>query len=278
MSDENASGGAQPDSATTAATEQSAKVETKANEEQKATEATTEAGNQSAAATTEDAEAKAASDAGKALNKHKQTASERVQQAVGRQREAERRAERAEARARELEAKLKPPNADEYTDPAKLNADQVKHTLAQQRIEDLREEHREASDEAGNARAIAWAERVNDFKAEYADFEQVAFAAPIGQATSLMVADMEDGPAIAYHLGKNPAEARRIDALPERQRLYALGKIAAQVTSPPPKRVTTAPTPINAVAGKSAGGSNDPPDDMKAYAAWRKKGGGGGRY
>jgi hypothetical protein len=251
-----ADGATSATTASTAAPEQSEKVETPAKEQ--SSETTSEDGKQPDAAN-QDADAKAASEAGKALNRHKQTASERVQQAVARQREAERRAERAEARARELEGKLKPPVADDYTDQAKLTADQVKHSLAQQRIEDLRDEHKAAADEANAARAHAWAERVNDFKAEHADFEQVAFSAPIGRETSLMVADMEDGPAVAYYLGKNPALARQIEGLPDRQKPFALGKIAAQVTAPPPRRVTTAPGPVETTAGKSGGGAGFDP-------------------
>lgn len=271
ITDNDATGGAQPDTASTAAP-QTEKVETPAVASE---QASTEEGKRPEAEKTEEQQVKEASEAAKTLNERKHRAKERVQQAVARQNAAEDRARRAEARVRELEGKIKPPNADEYTDPAKLTADQIDHSFDRRRVQDLKQEHSEAADDAQKARALAWHERVEEFKADNADFEQVAFAADIGEKTSLMVAEMEDGPAVAYHLGKFPAIARQIEALSERQRPFALGKIAAQVTAPPPKRITNAPSPTEQAAGKSGGMTDGPPSDPTAYAAWRKRGGGG---
>lgn len=267
-----APGGVQPEITASTAAPEPEKVDDMV-EGAKAPEATPEAGKQPDAAKTQDDEAKAASEAGKALNKHKQTASERVQQAVTRQREAEREAQRLRDRLAQFEGKIKAPNPDE-TDPAKYQADHLDYRLDQRRVQDLKDQHDDATREAEQARALAWNERVQDFKVDNPDFEQVAFAAPIGRETSLMVADMEDGPAVAYHLGKNPAEARRIEALPERQRAFALGKVAAQITAPPPRRITSAPPPVDTATGKSGGGPA--PDaskvDMDEYARLRKSG------
>lgn len=219
-------------------------------------------------------EDQAASEAAKALQKRKQTMQERLNEVSFERRKAELRAEQAERDLADLRGKLKAPNPDEYTDPAKLTADQINYTMDQREVRRLEGERVQASQEADKARALAWNERVQDFKADNPDFEQVAFNAPIGRETSLMVADMEDGPAVAYHLGKNPAEARRIEGLPERQRTFALGKIAAQITAPPPRRITNAPAPVNAASGKSGGGGTDDPAkmDMEEYARRRKSG------
>ncbi len=200
-------------------------------------------------------EDQAASEAAKALQKRKQTMQERLNEVSFERRKAELRAEQAERELADLRGKLKAPNPDEYTDPAKYQADHLDYRLDQREVRRLEGERAQASQEADKARALAWNERVQDFKADNPDFEQVAFNAPIGRETSLMVADMEDGPAVAYHLGKNPAEARRIEGLPERQRTFALGKIAAQITAPPPRRITNAPPPVDAASGKSGGGS-----------------------
>jgi hypothetical protein len=249
-----ATGGDQPETITApAAASETEKAETPAKDEQ-STEATTEDGKQPETAKTEEQKAAEASEAAKALNKRKQSYRERIGDITRKYRDEERRANDLAAKVAQLEGKIKPPNADDYTDPAKQTADQIDYTLDRRRVQDLKDQHAEASQEANKARALAWTERVNDFKEENADFEQVAFAAPIGKETSLMVADMEDGPAVAYHLGKNPAEARRIEGLPERQRPFELGKIAARVTAPPPRRVTTAPGPVETTSGKSGGG------------------------
>lgn len=268
--DNDATGGEQPISASTAAPE-TEKVETPANEEQKASEATTEEGKQPDPVKDTAKEDAAASEAAKALQKRKQTMQERLNEVTRKYRDEERRANRLAAQIAQQEGKLKPPNADDYTDPAKHTADQISYTLDQRRVQELKAEHAEASQEANRARASAWFERVQDFKVDNADFEQVAHSAPIGEETSLMVADMEEGPAVAYHLGKNPALARKIEGLPERMRPFELGKIAAQITATPPRRVTTAPTPVSAISGKSAGSSGHP-TDMDEYVSRRKAG------
>lgn len=268
-SEDLAPGGVQPEISAPTAAPEPEKVDDTA-EVAKAPEAISEQGKQPEAAKTTDDEAKAASEAGKALNKHKQTASERVQQAVTRQREAERDAQRLRDRLAQIEGKLKAPNPDE-TDPAKYQADHLDYRLDQRRVQDLKDQHDDATRQADQARAQAWNERVQDFKADNPDFEQIAFSAAIGSETSLMVAEMEDGPAVAYHLGKNPALARQIEGLPERQRPFALGKIAAQITAPPPRRVTSAPPPVDAAAGKSGAGTIDPAKmGMDDYVRWRK--------
>lgn len=273
----NAEGASSATPASTAAPEQSEKVETKATDAQSAA-ATTEEGKAPDAAKTDAEQEKAASEAAKTLNERKQKARERVQEAVGKQREAERRAIKAERELAELRKSMKAPVADDYTDPSKLAADQVNHALDQREAKRLEAEREHASKEADEAIGAAWRERREAYIAENpdVDFDKHLASTRISEVTSMMIADMEDGPAVFVQLANNPAELRRIEGLPERQRTFALGRIAERITATPPKRITTAPQPITAVAGKSAGGSNAPPDDMAAYVAWRKKGGGGG--
>lgn len=267
-----APGGVQPEPTATTAAPEPEKVDDLV-EGAKAPEATTEEGKQPDPVKDTAKEDAAASEAAKALQKRKQTMQERLNEVTRKYRDEERRANRLAAQIAQQEGKLKPPNADDYTDPAKHTADQISYTLDQRRVQELKAEHAEASQEANRSRASAWFERVQDFKVDNADFEQVAHSAPIGEETSLMVADMEEGPAVAYHLGKNPALARKIEGLPERMRPFELGKIAAQITATPPRRITTAPTPVSAISGKSAGGSDDPGDmSMEEYARRRKSG------
>lgn len=247
--------------ATTAAPETD-KVETPAKDDQST--ATTEEGKQPDPATTQDPDAKAASEAGKALNRHKQTASERVQQAVARQREAERRAERAEARARELEGKIKPPAADEFTNPATRTAEEVNHALDQRRLQDLRQESAEAADEARRERVAAARERVEEHRASLENpetFDQAVHKLnPIlTEETAEMLAELEDGPRVIENLAGNLAEARRIDKMSTREKAFALGRIAERLNSKPIPKVTTAPKPIDSVTGRSSGRSGFDP-------------------
>lgn len=253
----NADGANTATTATTAAPE-TEKVETKATAGEEQAAATTEDGNQPDAANDPAKEAEAASEAAKALQKRKQTMQERLNEVTHARRDAERRAERAERELAQLRGRMKAPVADQYEDPAKLTADQVNHTLDQREAQRLEDEHKNAKSDAQVARALAWAERVEAFKESASDFEKVAFSAQIGEDTSLMVADMEDGPAVAYHLGKNPAEARRIDKLSNREKAFELGRIAERLTTKPLPRITAAPNPVSAVSGRLSGSNPDP--------------------
>lgn len=221
-----------------------------------------------------DDEASKASEAGKTLNERKRSVQERINEAVGKQRQAERDRDAARREAEELRKKIAPVDPSKYDDVSKLTADQVAHTIDTREADRLDRRAVEAEDAAERAIAEAWTERVADFEADNPDFKEVAYKAPIGERTSRLVAEMEDGPAIAYWLGKNPAEARRIDRLTDRAKLVEMGRISARISAPPPRRTTQAPEPVNAVAGKNAGRSDFDPEkaSMEAYAEKRKAG------
>jgi hypothetical protein len=225
---------------------------------------------------TEDDAAKA-SEAGKTLNERKRSVQERINEAVGKQRQAERDRDAARREAEELRKKIVPIDPNQYTDVAKLTADQVGQTFDTREAERLERRATEADETAERAIAEAWVERVADFEAETPDFKEVAYKAPISDKTSQLVAEMEDGPAIAYWLGKNPAEARRIDRLTDRAKLVEMGRISARISAPPPRRTTQAPEPVAAVGGKNAGRSDFDPEkaSMADFAAKRKAGWGG---
>lgn len=92
-----------------------------------------------------------------------------------------------------------------------------------------------------------WKANAEKFSATHEDFNEVAFATKdIFEA----IKGLDDGPAIAYHLGKNPREAERIATLPPGQMAFELGRLKV---SPPPaasqKPVTRAPEPMNPVGG-----------------------------
>lgn len=222
----------------------------------------------------EAAEADAASEAAKLLAQRKQSARERVQQAVARQREAERQAAEKDRIIAELRSKLKEPDPAQYDDNAKYTADYVKHSMREEDVQRLEREKEAASKESREAIAEAWVTRVNEFKATAKDFDEVAYSAPISESTAMLIAEMDEGPELAYQLGKNHAEARRIDRLPERVKAIELGKIAARLSTPAPVRTTKAPEPIDPVGGRGGKTPSRTPEDlasnMEAYAEARK--------
>lgn len=226
-----------------------------------------------AEAGSDDADAAKATEAAKALAARKQTAQERINALTRDKREAERRAEAAERREAELRAKLKEPDPAQFDDVSKLNAAQVNHTLDQREADRLKREAETASKEAKAARIEAWQERLSVFKETATDWDAVALSAPITDAVAEDITSLEEGPQIAYYLGKHPAQARALNNLSQRERDRELGRLAGMLTQAPPRRTTTAPTPVDAVAGKGAQTSTPDPGkmSMSEYVAWRQK-------
>lgn len=209
------------------------------------------------AAGSEEAEAAKASAAGKALSARKQTFQERINQATRKQHEAERARDAALAEAATARAKLKKPDPSAFEDVTELNAAQFEHSL------DVREvnRHTKAADDASKVVADsanqAWRDRVALFAETTPDFKEVAFNSPISDDTAKDLILMEEGPQLAYHLGKHPAEAIALNAMTQLERAKALGKLAGKMEANPVQRRTTkAPAPIDGqVNGKGAGGS-----------------------
>jgi hypothetical protein len=219
------------------------------------------------------AEAEKASEAAKALAARKQTAKERIDELTRARREADRRAERAEREAAELRAKLKEPDPAQFDDVSKLNAAQVTHTLDKREADRKAAEAKAASEEAETARIDAWRERLSVFKETATDWDAVALSAPINEAVAKDITSLEHGPAIAYYLGKHPAEARALNNLSERDRLLKLGEMTARLTETPARRTTQAPVPVDAVGGKGSQSSTPDPGKMTEteYRAWRQR-------
>ncbi len=200
----------------------------------------------------DDDKSKAASEAAKLLNERKQSARERVQQAVARQREAERQASTLRDEVESLRAKLKAPDPNQYDDNAQYTADTLTHQLDKREVERAEKQIAQAEASRRGAVAESWRERVNDFKQDVSDFDDVVYVklnSAVSETTAMMIAELEEGPQVAYHLGKNASEARRIESLPDRAKAFELGKLAGRLTTPAPRKVTTAPAPINSVSG-----------------------------
>lgn len=188
---------------------------------------------------------------------------QRINEITRKRREAERRAERAERKLKERESR----NLDDldYDDQV------AERTLTRSKREQI-EEDREAARELA---AEAYQARVEAVAAKYPDYNQVAhFGWEPSPAMIEVIMDSDLGPDLAYHLGKNPAEAARIAALNPISQVRELGKIEAAIAAPkttpkPP------PEPVRKVGSKAAGTAKDPSKmTMAEYVAYRASGGG----
>ena len=99
-------------------------------------------------------------------------------------------------------------------------------------------------------------EKEEQARDKYDDFEQVAYnpSLKISTVMAQTIQASEIGPDIAYFLGSNPKEADRISRLSPFLQAKEIGKIEAKVAaSPPTKKPSSAPAPIQPVAARASG-------------------------
>lgn len=104
----------------------------------------------------------------------------------------------------------------------------------------------------------ATAARIEAGRKSYADFDAVINEAfddgliPAGSPLHYALVEDDAGHDLAYHLAKNPDEAERIAALPERQMLRELGKLSLKLAD---KKPSDKPAPIDPVGNRRPPGT-----------------------
>jgi hypothetical protein len=190
--------------------------------------------------------------------KKKHWAHDRIDELTRARREAERQAEYWKAKA------------SQTTDPDSLDYEEG---IAERTIQRTRQEQAEtARDSAASLAQEAFSYRETIAREKFSDYDAVARnpGIRITEEMAEVIRDLDSGPEIAYHLGKNPAEAARIAALSPHRQAVELGKLEVIVTSPKPIPKQP-PAPVQPVSGIAAGGSKDPGKMSPAeYIAWRK--------
>jgi hypothetical protein len=211
-----------------------------------------------------DAEAKASEAAKTLADRKKEKAQKRWDELLDQRKSALVRAERAERDLAELREKLKPDTKiDQFAEPEKYTAELVSRTIRENDIERAEREAKAAREEADAAANRQWTEKVTESLTRYPDFHAKVTnndALPITPAMATAIKTSPIGTDIAYELASNPAEAGRIARLTPVDQVYEIGKIAARIETPPPKKLTKAPDPIKGVGGKS--GHSPSPLDM----------------
>jgi hypothetical protein len=230
---------------------------TDANSES-STEQQSEAESKGEASATEETGDTSGDDAA-APPKRKHWAHERIDELTRQRREAERQAEYWRARA-----EAKAPDLD--------NLDYEEQIAERVQARQRKEMAESASDAVRSVSQQVFEARETLVREQYPDYDAIA-RNPNVQITNAMaevIYDSERGPEIAYHLGKNPAEAARIAGLPTIRQAAELGKLEAKLSAPKPTP-KLAPDPVKPVTGINAGGSKDPAKmSMAEYIAWRE--------
>lgn len=113
----------------------------------------------------------------------------------------------------------------------------------------------------------SYEDREETVRAKYPDYEDIALldtdkgGPAISGTMAEVIFESEIGPEIAYYLGKNVEESKRIWAMKPSLQAAALGKIeAALTTKAPAKPGSSAPAPITPVGSRSTNASINPSD------------------
>ena len=99
--------------------------------------------------------------------------------------------------------------------------------------------------------------RIEAGRKDFADFDAVIKDAfedgliPAGSPLHYALIEDDEGHKLAYHLSKNPDDAERIGALPERAMLRELGKLSAKLAKPAANK----PPPIDPIGGRGNPGT-----------------------
>ena len=162
----------------------------------------------------------------------------------------------------------------DYADYLRADAEWVAEQKVEERFRALTEQQQKGQ-QRQRAAAIQsqYEQRVDDARAKYDDFDDVAFSddVPITETMLNALMDSENGADVQYYLGRNPEEAARITRLSPLNQVMALGKLEQKLSQPKPRKQTAAPPPPKTLTG---GGSpeKDPGKMTQAeYEAWRQK-------
>lgn len=139
------------------------------------------------------------------------------------------------------------------------------------------EARRWQSKQVAEARAEVFKAREAEFAATQTDYDKVAHNPDlkISNEMAQIIRESDDGPAVAYHLGKNPSLAEKLSAMSPLQAAREMGRIEATIAADRKaavRAVSKAPPPTPKLEGASAQVDRDP-DKMstKDWLKWREK-------
>jgi hypothetical protein len=195
--------------------------------------------------------------------------------------EAKARAELYEKQLQEFKAKSAPeadpsaPRLEQYDDIEKYAQAKAKFEADKVLRDHQTKQQTEAQKQAQAKLTESWEVAAERGETKYPDFADVVGDLKPDAPWSAAVMRVENADDVAYHLGKDLKEARRIIALPPFEQLIEIGRLSAKLAAEPPKAKTPskAPAPITPLKGAAPVVSDVPSDsdDMKAWIAKRQK-------
>jgi len=163
----------------------------------------------------------------------------------------------------------------DFPSDAAYNAALIKQTVQETQTGYAETQAKEAAQQADYIAQQIWDARVEDYAASVSDFEAVAFSdkVPYSPVMLHLARGLDNGPAVAYHLGKNPVEAQRIAGLSPVETAIEMGRLSERVSKGVvARKIPGAPNPPQTVRGGSAPASKAPSEmSMSEYEAAYKK-------
>jgi hypothetical protein len=156
-------------------------------------------------------------------------------------------------------------------------AEYVSDLAAERAAEKLEQRQKSKQTDAQRRERIAkFKDSEVKFKAEIDDYEDVAHYARIDDHVADMVMDMDEGPRIAYYLGKNPDIAAKLNRMSGHAVGIELGRIDARLAhereQAKSKPVSKAPPPPPKIDATEPAVDRDPSQMSDAeFAKWRRK-------
>lgn len=202
-------------------------------------------------------------------------AQERIRTLVSERNEAQAQAAQSIERLTRLREGLQlPENFDD------LDYNQQQQLLTRQAINMARAEDAAYEANAANSRANqktvdTFAIKAETARAKIPDFDVVVNNPnlPINATMAEIIVESDRAPELAYHLGKNPAEAARISVLPLHRQGAELAKLESKLSPPSnARKVSAAPPPPKTIGGGAAPATKDPADmSMPEYLKWHNQ-------
>jgi hypothetical protein len=203
------------------------------------------------------------------------------------------RTDRLKNRIRELEAEVEAerrsrgasPDAAKPPQEAEFNGDYEAFERARRQFdvkEAIREALREQTEGAQQKRerelrerqVELYRERVAEVKTTIPDFEQALASArdvQIRDDVGDFIRESDKGPFLAYHFAKNPQQLAEINQMTPSRAARELARIEARLSTPEPKRQTSAPPPARPLSGGAAPKADPSKMSMEEYVTWRAK-------
>ena len=174
------------------------------------------------------------------------------------------------AQLREELSKLRTAQASDKTPYEQQDELRVRAAVKEERLAEKEAEAQYRQQETADKRSEAFRAKVEEAKERMPDFDQVFYQVPVSDFAADLIVDSSKSAEIAYWLGKNPNDARRIYGLPPHLQGAEIARIEARVSVAPSVRKTSkAPPPVSTIGGQSSPGAKDPGAMTEAeYSAW----------